>query len=198
MPNYYIYEDKRLTVVYYSIKISLYLIIIIIFLNSSWVINQIYNNDFSFIDYFSRCLLATCIVNIISQYLFILTNSKRIFIKYINKMKNSLYGKNRILKYITKDLIDLINNNLFFKILFLFCLNILIFIINFYFSFCFCVAYYNTQFLLIKCLFICIFISQISPFFLALIPAKLRKKAIENNDNKLYILSKLVNSYFLP
>ena len=198
MPNYFIYEDQRLTVIYYSIKISLYLIILIILLNSSSVINQIYKNDFSFFNYFFRCLLATSIVNIISQYLFILTNSKRVYIKYINKMKNSLYGKNRILKYVIKDLIDLINHNLYFKILFLFCLNIIIFIINFYLSFCFCVAYYNTQLLLIKCLIICIFISQISPFFLALIPAKLRKKAIENKDNKLYILSKLVNSYFLP
>ena len=198
MPNYYIYEDQRITVIYYSIKIYLYLIIIIILLNSTSVINHIYNNDFSFINYFFRCILATCIANIISQYLFILTNSKRVYIKYINKMKNSLYGKNRILKYVKKDLIDLINNNLYFKLLFLFCLNIIIFMITFYLSFCFWIAYYNTQFLVIKCLIICILISQISPFFLALIPAKLRKKAIENNDNKLYILSKLVDSYFLP
>ena len=198
MPNYYIYEDQRLTVIYYSIKIYLYLIIIIILLNSTSIINQIYNNDFLFINYFFRCILATCIVNIISQYIFILTNSKRMYIKYINKMKNSLYGKNRILKYVTKDLIDLINNSLYFKILFLFFLNIIIFMITFYLSFCFCIAYYNTQILVIKCLIICILISQISPFFLALIPAKLRKKAIENNNNKLYILSKLVDSYFLP
>ena len=198
LPNYYIYEDQRLTVIYYTIKISLYLIILIFLLNSSSVINKIYNNNFSFFDYFFRCLLSTIIVNIISQYLFILTNSKRIYIKYINKMKNSLYGKNRILTYVTKDLINLINHNLFFKIVFLFCINIIIFIINFYFTFCFCVAYNNTQFLVIKCLIICIFISQISPFFLALIPAKLRKKAIENNDNKLYLLSKLVDAYFLP
>ena len=198
MPNYYIYEDQRITVIYYSIKIYLYLILIIILLNSTSVINHIYNNDFSFINYFFRCILATCIANIISQYLFILTNSKRVYIKYINKMKNSLFGKNRILKYVTKDLIDLINNNLYFKLLFLFCLNIIIFMITFYLSFCFCIGYYNTKFLVIKCLIICILISQISPFFLALIPAKLRKKAIENNDNKLYILSKLVDSYFLP
>ena len=198
MPNYYIYEDQRLTALYYSIKIYLYLILIIVFLNSASVINQIYNNDFSFINYFLRCILATLIVNIISQYLFILTNSKRVFIKYINKMKNSLYGKNRIFNYVTKDLIDLINNNLYFKILFLFCLNIIIFMFTFYLSFCFFNGYYNTQFLVIKCLFICILISQISPFFLALIPAKLRKKAIEKKDNKLYLLSKLVDSYFLP
>ena len=198
MPNYYIYEDRRITIIYYSIKIYLYLIIIIILLNSASVINHIYKNEFSFINYFFRCILATCIANIISQYLFILTNSKRVYIKYINKMKNSLFGKNRILKYVTKDLIDLINNNLYFKLLFLFCLNIIIFMITFYLSFCFCIGYYNTKFLVIKCLIICILISQISPFFLALIPAKLRKKAIENNDNKLYILSKLVDSYFLP
>ena len=198
MPNYYIYEDQRLTALYYSIKICLYLILIILFLNSSSIINQIYNNDFLFINYFFRCILTTLIVNIISQYLFILTNSKRVFIKYINKTKNSLFGKNRIFNYVTKDLIDLINNNLYLKILFLFCLNIIIFMTTFYLTFCFCNGYYNTQFLIIKCLITCILISQISPFFLALIPAKLRKKAIENNDNKLYLLSKLVDSYFLP
>ena len=113
-------------------------------------------------------------------------------------MKNSLFGKNRILKYVTKDLIDLINNNLYFKLLFLFCLYIIIFLVTFYLFFCFCIGYYSTKFLVIKCLITCILISQISPFFLALIPAKLRKKAIENKDSKLYTLSKLVDSYFLP
>ena len=198
MPNFFIYEDYRLTIIYYIIKLYLYLFINIIFYNNNNVINSIFDNEFLFLNFFFICLLTTIIVNILSQFLFILTNSKRMYIKYINKMKMSLFSKKRIFKYVTKDIIDLINNILFYKIFILFCLNIIIFILTFFFSLCFFVSYQNTKFLVIKSLIICILISQISPFFLALIPAKIRKKAIEYKDNKLFQIGKLINSYFLP
>ena len=198
LPNYYIYEDIGLTMIYYTFKFILYFTVIMLSFSDTDVINQIYDNQFFFIDSLLRCLLSTIIVNIISQFLFILTNSKKTYIKYINKMKHSLFGKKRILRYVTKDIIDLISSNLYCKLLILFILSIILFIFIFYFCVCFCVAYFNTQFYIIKCVFLSIIISQICPFIFTYIPAILRKKALERKDEKLYIISKFINSYFLP
>ena len=198
LQNFYIYEDTRLTFLYYTIKLFLYFILIVISLNEISIINQIYDNNFTYSSYFFRSLIITIIVNIISQFLFVFTNTKRMYIRYNNKIKNSLFGKKRIIKYVLKDIVELINYNLFWKILFLFFICIFIFCVSFFLSICFCVAYYNTQFIAIKCIIICVMISQICPFFLVLIPAKLRKKAIETKSNKLFILSQTIDSYFLP
>ena len=148
----------------------------------------------TFFDYFVKSLIATIIVNLISQLLFFLTNSKRTYIRYTNKLTNSIFGKKRIIKYVLKDIIELINYNL----LLMFFFSIIIFIVSSFLSICFCIAYYNTQFIVLKCIVISVMISQICPFFLALIPAKLRKKAIDNKNNKLFICSKIIDSYFLP
>ena len=198
LPNYYIYEDIGLTMIYYTFKFILYFPVVMLLFNSTSVINQIYDNQFFFIDFLLRSLLSTIIVNMISQFLFILINSKKTYIRYINKMKHSLFGKKRILRYVIKDIVDLITSNLYCKLLILFVLSIIIFIFTFYFCICFCLAYFHTQFYIIKCVFLSIIISQICPFIFAFIPAKLRKKALERKDNKLYIISKVINSYFLP
>ena len=198
LPNYYIYEDYRIILVYYSLKIYLYFIILIIIFNDNSVINKLYDNEFKFIDIFIRCLLTTIISNVLSQFLFLLTNNKRMFIKYIGKMNKSLFSKKRIFRYVIKDVIELINNNFLWKIIFFIFINITLFLIAFFFSVCFCVSYYNTQFVIFKCILICIMISQILPFFLVIIPAKLRKNALTKKSNTLYILAKAVESYFLP
>ena len=198
LPNFYIYEDSRLRMIYYTFKLFLYFIVITFLFNDISIINQIYDNKLTFFDYFVKSLIATIIVNLISQLLFFLTNSKRTYIRYTNKLTNSIFGKKRIIKYVLKDIIELINYNLFWKILLMFFFSIIIFIVSSYLSICFCIAYYNTQFIVLKCIIISIMISQICPFFLALIPAKLRKKAIDNKNNKLFICSKIIDSYFLP
>ena len=198
LPNFYIYEDSRLRMIYYTFKLFLYFIVITFLFNDISIINQIYDNKLTFFDYFVKSLIATIIVNLISQLLFFLTNSKRTYIRYTNKLTNSIFGKKRIIKYVLKDIIELINYNLFWKILLMFFFSIIIFIVSSFISICFCIAYYNTQFIVLKCIVISVMISQICPFFLALIPAKLRKKAIDNKNNKLFICSKIIDSYFLP
>lgn len=198
MPNFYIYEDYRITMVYYSMKLILYFIIIIFFFNDASAINQIYDNNFSFLDYFLISLLTSIIVNSISQILFMLTNSKRNYIRYIGKMKKSLFGKKRIFRYVINDVIDLINNNLLTKLFILMFFIVILFFISFFFSICFCISYFNTQFIVLKCIIICIFISQIFPFLLVLIPTKLRKSAIQTKNNNLYQFSRAVDSLFLP
>ena len=198
LPNYYIFEDPGLTIIYYTFKIILYYIFILISFNSSYIINKIYDNNFSLFDYFIRCILTNILVNIISQFLFLLTNSKRIYIRYKVKICSSLFGKKRILKYVLKDAIDLISYNLYWKLLILFLFSIFLFLITCFLCICFCSCYYNTQFLILKCVIFCIIISQTLPFILAIIPAKLRYKSIKSKSNKLYLISKMFDSYFLP
>jgi hypothetical protein len=165
LPNYYIYEDARLIIVYYLFKFILYFIVNMFLFNSTSVINKIYDNEFFFSDYFFKSLISALLVNIIAQFLFFLTNSKRTFIKYINKLNYSLFNRKRILKYVIKDIEDLINQNFFLKVLFLFVLNIFLLIITLYLFMCFCIAYFYTQFYVIKCAFLSVIISQLCPFF---------------------------------
>ena len=196
--DFFIYEDKKIVILYYSIKFYVYIIINIVFLNKAFVINKIYDNKYSFLERFIKCLIATIIVNLISQILFIFTNSKRIFIKHINKLKFSLYRKDNLLKLSLKEIIEIINNNLRGKMIILCFLNILIFSLTFYYGFCFCSTYYYTQFIVLINIIICIIISQIFPFLLVLIPAYLRIKAIKEKNEKLYLFSKYINLLFLP
>ena len=198
LPNFFIYEDRFLTMLYYTIKIYLYFIFLfLIFINTS-TINLIYDNELNYFEYYLRCLLVIILVNVLSQFVFMLTNSKRMFIKYMTKIENSFFYKKRFIKFIKNDIIDLINFNLFLKILFLLFIIIILFSIVFFFSICLCVAYYNTQFIILKSILICCLFSQIFPFILVIIPAKIRKKAIEKKNNNLFIFSKVIDSYFLP
>ena len=196
--NFFIYEDIKVTILYYSIKIDLYFIFNIMLLNDVSVINKLYDNKFSLLDGFLKCLIATIIVNIISQILFIFTNSKRLFIKHINKLKNSLYNKSDMLIFFLKEIIILINNHLYLKFIILCSLNITFFGFSFFYCLCFCTTYYYTQFIVLINIFICLFISQITPFVLAFIPAYLRKKSIQKKSEKLYSFSKFINLFFIP
>ena len=198
LPNYYIYEDKRLTILYYLLKIMLYYITILISFNDISIINKIYDNQFSFLDYFIKCSITIIIVNIISQILFFLTNSKKLYIRYNIKLNSSLIAKKRIIKYVLEDVFGLISQNVFWKLLILFFISIILFVITFFISICFCICYYNTQFLVLKSVIFCIIISQLFPFLLALIPAKIRYEAIKTKNNDLYLISLAVNSLFLP
>lgn len=196
--DFSIYEDKKIVLLYYSIKFYLYIIINIIFLKNDFMINKIYDNKYSFLERFIKCLIATIIVNAISQILFIFTNSKRIFIKHIIKLKNSLYKNDKLLKLSLKEIIEIINNNLHGKMIILCFFNIIIFSLAFCYGFCFCSTYYYTQFIVLINIIICIIISQIFPFLLAFIPAYLRIKSIRKKNEKLYLFSKYINLLFLP
>ena len=192
-----IYEDTDIIILYYSIKIDLYIITNILLLSNNSLINEIYDEKFSFYSRIIKCLIATLIVNIISQILFNFTNSKKIFIKHINNLKKSTTVQIS-LKYALREIILIINNNLYGKLISLCVLNILIYIISFYCSLCFCSTYYYTQFIVFQNIIICFFISQIFPFILAFIPAYIRRKSLEKGNEKLYNLSQYINLVFIP
>ena len=198
----FIYEDLDVILLYYSIKVELYFLFNIIVLNSDTVINKLYDKKFTFTDCIIKCLISTIIVNIISQILFTFTNSKRKFIKHINRLNNSLFNqtnlKNNLLNYTLKEIILIINNNLYEKLMILCFINIIIFIFTFYCIICFCSTYYYTQFIVFQNIAISIFISQTSPFLLAFIPAILRKKSLDKESEKLYYFSQYITSVFLP
>ena len=217
MKRFFIYEDTDVILLYYSIKIELYFLFNAIVLNKNSIINELYNHQFSFLDCLKKSFLATIIVNIISQILFYFTNSKKKFIKHINKMKrSSLFGNNKFLKFTLEEIIIILNNNLLEKLIILFILNIFIFMSTFYCLLCFCSTYYYTQFIVLQNIVISILISQISPFILAFIPSILRKKSLERGKSKkliekgneqnlidtrkeiLYYISQYINSLFLP
>jgi hypothetical protein len=198
----FIYEDLDVILLYYSIKVELYFLFNIIVLNSDSVINKLYDKKFTFTDCIIKCLIATILVNIISQILFTFTNSKRKFIKHINRLNNSLFNqtnlKNNLLNYTLREIILIINNNLYEKLMILCFINIIIFIFTFYCIICFCSTYFYTQFIVFQNIAISIFISQTSPFILAFIPAILRKKSLDKENEKLYYFSQYITSVFLP
>ena len=196
--KFFIYEDTRVKMLFYSIKLILYSMFNIIFLNSVSTINKIYDKKLSFLDCLYKCLIVVIIVNIISQILFIFSNSKKRFIKHIHKLRNSLYNRKEFLKYSINEIIEVINYYLYGKLIILFILSIIIFLIGFYLSLCFCSTYYYTQFIVLQNIIICIIISQIIPFILAFIPACLRKKSLQKKSEKLYNLSKFINLFFIP
>ena len=198
----FIYEDLDVILLYYSIKVELYFLFNIIVLNSDSLINKLYDKKFTFTDCIIKCLIATILVNIISQILFTFTNSKRKFIKHINRLNNSLFNqtnlKNNLLNYTLREIILIINNNLYEKLMILCFINIIIFIFTFYCIICFCSTYFYTQFIVFQNIAISIFISQTSPFILAFIPAILRKKSLDKESEKLYYFSQYITSVFLP
>ena len=196
--KYFIYEDTRITMIYYTIKLELYIFFNNLLLNDVSIINKIYDKKFHFNDYLKNSLIAVVLVNVISQLLFRLTNSKGRFIKHINKMKKSIHKNSTLLKFSINEIISIINSYLLIKLISLCFLIFLFFIIGFYFCLCFCSTYYYSQFIALINIFICIIISQIFPFILALIPAYLRKKSLEKKSEKLYNFSKLINLLFIP
>lgn len=221
----YIYEDFDVILLYYSIKLELYFIFNILVLNSDSIINKIYDNKFSFFNCLGKCFIATILVNIFSQILFIFTNSKKQFITHINKMKNSLIGKSNIFKLALAEVKLIINNTLFGKLIILCVLNVFIFITTFYCILCFCSTYYYTKFIVLENIVLGIVISQTFPFILAFIPAFLRKRSLKKKNEfeisevgrninefeknkegdislkgreRLYYFSQFVNSVFVP
>ena len=191
-PNFFIYEDIDIIILYYFIKLQLYFIVNILLLNSNYVINSIYDNRFSIYVCLKKCLFATIIVNIISQILFRFTNSKKQFITHINNLKKKLKHIH-LFYYSLEEIILIINNNLYEKLINLCVLNVLIFIIAFYCSLCFCSTYFYTQFIVLKNIIICIIISQSFPFLLAFIPAIFRKKSLEVGEENINIQKDLKN-----
>jgi hypothetical protein len=195
--NYFnIYEDRKIQILYYLTKIYLYSLFNCLLIKSS-VINDIYDNKNNFFYDFIRSLKATIITYFICLFLYKLTNIKRLLIKRRYKLIN-IKISNIVLKNEMTELTKTISQNFLYNKFLIFDLFIGIIVsYSYYVSFCFMKVYPNTQFLLLKCIIISVFISQLIPFVACLIPAFIRKKAINLKKVKLYDITKIVEFFFV-
>ena len=192
-----IYEDRKVQFVYYLTKIYLYFLVNCLLIKNS-VINDIYDDKNNLFYDFFRCLKATIIIYFICFFLYKLTNIKKTLIKRRYKLINMKIS-NKILNVKIKELTEKLCTKFFHhKIIILIAFIVLIASYSYYVSFSFCTVYPNSQLFLLKCVFICIIISLINPFFACWIPAYIRKKSLDLKSQKLYEIAKLVEKFFIP
>ncbi len=192
-----IYEDRKLQLLYYSIKINFYFLFNCKIINTS-VINDIYDNKNRFINDFYRSFIATILTYIIGLFFYYLINVKRIMIeRRHNLLKMNIYDirlGNEMVNYSLNFCLSFLYNKL---ILFSF-LYISTFVYSAYVCYSFCSAYYFTQVIVMKCLLLSIAISFATPFVACCIPAFLRLFVIRKKKEKLYFLLKLIEILFIP
>ena len=186
-----IYEDRKYQVLYYSIKINLYLLFNSLLINDS-VINNIYDNKNNFINDFYRSMYSALFTYIIGLFLYYLTNIKYVLIRRRYQLINIHINDIRVNKEVVKITLDfclilLHNKHVIFIIILSFIISY-----SFYICYSFCSAYYFTQLLLIKCALLSITISQITPLIACWLPALLRKNAIKKKNMKLYDIAKII------
>jgi hypothetical protein len=192
-----IYEDRKVQFVYYLTKIYLYFLVNCLLIKNS-VINDIYDDKNNLFYDFFRCLKATIIIYFICFFLYKLTNIKKTLIKRRYKLINMKIS-NKILNVKIVELTEKLCTKFFHhKIIILIAFIVLIASYSYYVSFSFCTVYPNSQLFLLKCVFICIIISLINPFFACWIPAYIRKKSLDLKSQKLYEIAKLVEKFFIP
>ncbi len=191
-----IYEDRKLQIIYYLLKINLYFLINCLFITSS-VINDIYDGKNYFINDLKRSVLATIITYGISSILYYLTNVKRLLIKRRYKLINLKIKEQLINREITNFTLGACVSFLFNKLLLLFFAFIFLFAYSSYVCFSFCNVYYYTQFILLKCVLLSITLSQITPICMCWLPAYLRKRAIQKKKAKLYDLNKILELLYI-
>jgi hypothetical protein len=88
-------------------------------------------------------------------------------------------------------------NILFNKLIILYILIIVIFLISWFICFGFCGAYRYTQIYALKGVILSIYISQISPFIFCWIPAFLRIISMKKKNVKLYDITKYIEKLFV-
>ena len=191
-----IYEDRKLQILYYLIKINLYFLINSLLIKNS-VINDIYDNNNYFLKDIKRCLIANIITFSLGLFIYYLTNIKRVLIRRRYKLQNIKIKNSNLNNEIIKMTRNFCVNYLYNKILLLFLVFTLIFLYSFYVSFSFCNAYYYTQTLLLKCVLLNITISQVFPIFACWIPSLLRKIAIMKKNSILYDINKYIELLFV-
>ena len=192
-----IYEDRKLQIIYYTIKINLYFLFNSILINSS-VINNIYDNKNHFIDDFFRSMYSALFTYIIGLFLYYLTNIKQLLIRRRYQLMNLKINDTRINGEVVKITMNFCLILLHNKLLLFVITTILISVYTFYSCYGFCIAYYFNQVLLIKCVLLSITISQITPLIACWVPAILRKNAIQKKNMKLYDITKLVELFYIP
>lgn len=192
-----IYEDRKLQIMYYTIKLNLFILFNSLFITNS-VINNLYDNKNHFTNDFFRSMYSALLTYAIGLFLYYLTNIKHVLIRrryqLMNIKINDLRVNNEVVKLSMNFCLILLHNKLI--LFFIACLFIICY--SFYICYSFCMTYYFTQVLLIKCVLLSITISQITPVIACWVPAILRKKAIQKKNMKLYDFTKLIELFYIP
>ena len=192
-----IFEDRKLQFVYYLIKINLYFLFNCLLIDTS-VINDIYDDKNKFINDLCRSFISTVLTYIIGLFLYYLTHVKRIMIKRRYKLLNMKINDPRIYNQIIGFSLSFCINFLMNKLVLLLMIYLIIFSYSFYICFSFCAVYYYTQIIVLKCVLLCIIISQITPFVACCLPAFLRNMAIKKKKMILYDFTQIVELLFIP
>lgn len=192
-----IYEDRKIQCLYYLTKIDLYFLLNSLLINSS-VINDIYDGKNNIFRDIIRSLKATFITYFLSLFLYYLTNIKKVLIKRRYKIINFKTSNNLIKIELTEITKKICLKFIFNKFILFSFFVLLIIIYSFYVCFSFCKVYPYTQLLLLKCSLISIILSQLNPFIACLLPAFLRKKALDLKNIKLYSLTKYLEKLYIP
>ena len=192
-----IYEDIKVIIVYYCTKIELHLLINAKLMNNN-EINKIYDGKFFLNNYFYHFFISAFISTIIGEILFVLLNSKRLYIKQKNQVNSlrvfDIIKKTRLSQITT----DLVSDDLFHKISFFSLFAIILIITTFKNTVPFSSIFINSRYYYYICVIGSIILSQLSPFVLALIPAYLRKKAIEEKNYFKYKILIYIELLYLP
>ena len=192
-----IYEDRKIQLIYYFTKITIYFLVNCLLINNS-VINDIYDNRNFFLDDLKRSFISTIITYAISSVIYYFTNIKKVLIKRRYKLMNLKINDMRLNNEIAKFSLTICLSFLFNKIIVLLFISIIIFLYSSYVCFCFCNVYYYTQFILLKCVLLSILISQNTPIIACFIPAFIRKLSLKKKSVKLYEFNKLIELLFIP
>ena len=191
-----IYEDRKLQLIYYLIKINLYLVFNCLLINSS-VINNIFDDKNTLSDDLYRSCISSICTYFIGIFLYNLINLKRELIRRRYKLLNMRMLNQRAVNEILKLTQSFYMNILFNKLIILYILIIVIFLISLFICFGFCGAYRYTQIYALKGVILSIYISQISPFIFCWIPAFLRRISMKKKNVKLYDITKYIEILFV-
>ena len=192
-----IYEDRKLQMIYYTLKLNLYFLFNSLLITDS-VINNIYDNKNHFINDFWRSMYSTIFTYILGLFLYYLTNIKQVMIRRRYQLMNFKISDIRINNEVVKISMNFCLILLQNKLLFFFIITIIIICYSFYICYSFCSTYYFSQVLLIKCVLLSITISQITPLIACWFPAILRKSAIQKKNMKLYDFTKIIELLYIP
>jgi small GTP-binding protein len=191
-----IYEDRKLQLIYYLFKINLYLVFNCLLISSS-VINNIFDDNNTLADDLFRSCISSIYTYIIGIFIYSLTNLKQELIKRRYKLLNLRMPNQREVNEVLKITQSFYMNIFFNKLIKLYFISIVVFLISFFICFSFCGAYRYTQIYAFKGVLLSIYISQISPFALCWIPAILRRISMKKKNVKLYAVTKYIELLFV-
>ena len=191
-----IYEGRMLQIIYYLLKIDLFLIFNCSFITNN-TINNIYDNTNTIIADLGKSFKAAVYTYILGMMIYQFTNIKNSLMKRRYKLVNLRIVDQKINMGMYKLTLNICIEYFLHKLI---VFSIIVVIINYFgFTICFtfCAIYQHTQLIAIKNTLLSIVISEIAPFILCWIPAYLRRNAIESKDANKYSFCTFVEFLFI-